>query len=269
MKKSLLVVAWYAVFLTSAGAQFAPQNEAGLTMGHVHMIVRDVEAARKFWVDQVGATPVKVGQAQAVKMDGMLVVFRQGEPTGPLDGSVINHIGLTVPSLTEPIARFTAAGTAMEKPRMGPEKLMQMFVTGPDQFRLELTENPAARSPLAAHHLHYNVVSPIEVQDWYVRTLFLKAGKRAQWDAADVPGMNLTFASVPQNRPTVVPTKGRLLDHFGIEVKNLAAFSKKLEAAGVKLDSPYRQDPELGVASVFLTDPWGTSIELTEGLNTF
>jgi predicted enzyme related to lactoylglutathione lyase len=50
-------------------------------------------------------------------------------------------------------------------------------------------------------------------------------------------------------------------------VKNLEAFTKKLEAQGVKFTVPYRQVPALGIAIAFVTDPWGTSIELTEGLD--
>jgi len=37
-------------------------------------------------------------------------------------------------------------------------------------------------------------------------------------------------------------------------------FCKILEANGVKLDTPYRGSPQLAVA--FLTDPWGTQLEL-------
>jgi len=48
-------------------------------------------------------------------------------------------------------------------------------------------------------------------------------------------------------------------------VTNLAAFTKKLEAMGVKLDEAYHKNAD-GVGEARLTDPWGTSIELTEGL---
>ena len=36
---------------------------------------------------------------------------------------------------------------------------------------------------------------------------------------------------------------------------------------GVKLAVPYRTVPALGLAIAFFTDPWGTYIELTEGLD--
>ena len=62
-------------------------------------------------------------------------------------------------------------------------------------------------------------------------------------------------------------TKGRALDHTGFEVDGLEEFCRRLEASGVKLDAPYRQLPQYGIAIAFLTDPWGTYIELTEGLD--
>jgi hypothetical protein len=61
--------------------------------------------------------------------------------------------------------------------------------------------------------------------------------------------------------------QGRVLNHIGFEVQNLESFCKKLEGMGVKFDRPYREIPELGIGLAFLTDPWGTYIELTEGLD--
>jgi len=48
----------------------------------------------------------------------------------------------------------------------------------------------------------------------------------------------------------------------------LEAFCKRLQTMGVKFDAPYRKNPD-GVATATLTDPWGTFIELTEGLRAF
>jgi hypothetical protein len=75
--------------------------------------------------------------------------------------------------------------------------------------------------------------------------------------------VNLTFTS---STATPAGTKGRALDHIGFEVRNLEDFTKKLESTGVKFDVTYRKVPALGIALAFLTDPWGTYLELTEGL---
>jgi len=75
--------------------------------------------------------------------------------------------------------------------------------------------------------------------------------------------VNLTFGKVDTVNPG---TRGRALDHIGFEIRNLPQFIAKLEAADVKLDSPLRKAGNGTTSIAFLTDPWGTYIELTEGL---
>ena len=64
----------------------------------------------------------------------------------------------------------------------------------------------------------------------------------------------------------LVGTRGHVLDHIGFEVKNLEAFCKKLESEGVNR-SAIPTVPALNIAIAFIYDPWGTYIELTEGLD--
>jgi catechol 2,3-dioxygenase-like lactoylglutathione lyase family enzyme len=56
-----------------------------------------------------------------------------------------------------------------------------------------------------------------------------------------------------------------MLDHIGLEVENLERFCRELEARGVTFDVSYRRS-ESGIGYAFLTDPWGVTIALTEGL---
>ena len=46
---------------------------------------------------------------------------------------------------------------------------------------------------------------------WYVTVFGAKPGKRGAFEAADIPGLNLTFSPSPG---PVVPTRGRALDHI-------------------------------------------------------
>src|SRR6266850_808704 len=90
------------------------------------------------------------------------------------------------------------------------------------------------------------------------------AGKRAQFDTANVPGTEITFTKVDMPQ---APTKGRSVDHMGFEVKNIDAFVAKLQAAGIKTDGAIRNSTNAaGLRIVYVTDPWGTEIEITEGL---
>ena len=90
------------------------------------------------------------------------------------------------------------------------------------------------------------------------------AGKRGQWDVANVPGTEITIGKVDMAQ---VPTDGRSVDHIGFEVKNIDAFAAKLQAAGIKTDAPIRNSTNAAnLRLVYVTDPWGTKIEITEGL---
>jgi catechol 2,3-dioxygenase-like lactoylglutathione lyase family enzyme len=114
------------------------------------------------------------------------------------------------------------------------------------------------------HHIHWYDGDVKGTQAWYAKNFGAVPGTRGKFAAADIPGANLTFAEATG---AAAPTKGRVLDHIGFEVKNLEAFCRKLEAAGVKLDVAYRRIPSLRIGLAFLTDPWGTYIELTEDLD--
>jgi len=62
-------------------------------------------------------------------------------------------------------------------------------------------------------------------------------------------------------------TKGRVLDHIGFEVTDLDATLKRLAADGVTINMPLRDmTRQIGLKIAFITDPWGTYIELTQGL---
>jgi hypothetical protein len=47
-------------------------------------------------------------------------------------------------------------------------------------------------------------------------------------------------------------------------LKDLPAFIKKIEAEGIKLDEPYRKIMGAGAAITYITDPWGTRVELVQ-----
>jgi catechol 2,3-dioxygenase-like lactoylglutathione lyase family enzyme len=242
-------------------AQLPPPNEAGVSMGHLHLLVRDVAAQRRLWIEGLGATPVMLGKMEMLKFPDVVVALRKGEPTGGTEGSVIDHLGFRVRNLQAALDKWKAAGGVVSDYRPNPN---QAFLIFPEDIKVELTEDPSMSVPIAHHHIHFFDASVDQTKAWYVKMFGAKPGRRGKFEAADLPGVNLSFSAA--KTPTV-GSKGRAVDHIGFEVKNLEAFCKKLEGQGVKFDSPYRKIPSLGIAVAFLTDPWGTYIELTEGLN--
>lgn len=262
----------------------AEPNAAGVSMGHLHYRVRDVAANRRFWI-ALGGRPVTVSRFAApgreiLQFQDVLVVLDPGETTGGTEGSVVNHVAFRIPSL----APVEAAGLV-------PARLAQFpgvsSVMSPENERIELFENAATNLtfvpdggirdaaaerhnrpvavPIAFHHVHLYLPDAAAVaaaKAWYAKLFGGVPGKRAQYDATDVPGINLNFSVAPR---ATQPTKGRMLDHIGFEVVRLRDFCRRLESMGVVFDALYAEGRD-GVGRASFTDPWGTSIELTEGL---
>lgn len=250
-----------AASTASAFAQLPAPNAAGVTMGHLHLMVNDPEEHKKLWVGLLGGEVTKAGTLEMIRFPGMYLVIGKARtaPTEGTEGSTVAHIGFAVKDLAAVKAKLAAAkidcvvGT-------NPSQCMAPF---PEKVTVELTEDKTLATPTAMHHIHLASPDQEKLRDWYVKTFGAASGTRNQFLAARIPGgeVNTRAADKPQ-----APTRGRSLDHIGFEVKNLEAFCKKLEADGIKLEIPYRDVPQLGLKIAFLSDPEGTRIELTEGL---
>jgi catechol 2,3-dioxygenase-like lactoylglutathione lyase family enzyme len=263
MKTPLLLLALAALIPTPAFAQLAPPNAAGAAIGHIHLNATDVDVQSRFWTT-VGGIIVQREKLTMVQFPGIYILLRKQDPTGGTVGSTINHFGFYVRDFASSVAKWKAAGLTWEQannPQVG-----QGFLTGPDNVRIEIYENKSIPGPIQMHHVHLNVPDPLEAQKWYVQTFGAVAGKRGPFETANVPGTEIAMAKAETPQ---VPTKGRSVDHMGFEVKNIDAFVAKLQGAGIKTDAAIRNSANAsGLRIVYITDPWGTEIEITEGMAT-
>jgi catechol 2,3-dioxygenase-like lactoylglutathione lyase family enzyme len=259
ISKFAFVLPLVAALGASVHAQTAAPNSAGISMGHLHLNAADPAAQKKFWVDILGAREAKLGPMDAYVMPGVMVIVKKADPAGPTEGSVVNHVGVKVKDMDGVVAKAKAAGM-----KITPVNELQNMVAGPDGLKVELVKDTAMSGPVMNHHVHFYTSDIPAMQKWYAETFGAVPGMRGKFVAADLPGVNLSFTKADA---TPAASKGRALDHIGFEVRDLEAFTKKLEAGGVKFDVPYRKVPALGISIAFFTDPWGTYIELTEGLN--
>jgi catechol 2,3-dioxygenase-like lactoylglutathione lyase family enzyme len=249
--KTRLLLALTVLTATPALAQLAPPNAAGVTIGHIHINATDVDAQSRFWTS-VGGRIVQREKLTMVQFPGIYILLRKQDPTGGTVGSTVNHFGFYVRDFAASVARWKAAGLTWEpvnNPQVG-----QGFLTGPDAVRIEIYENKSIPTPMQMHHIHLFVTDPQEAQKWYGRTFGATAGKRAQYETANVPGTEITLAKADAPQ---APTKGRSVDHIGFEVSNIDAFAAVRNSANAS-----------GLRIVYITDPWGTEIEITQGLAT-
>ena len=250
-----------AMFLISAaplGAQLPPPNVAGVSAGHMHMMVRDPDAHKKVWVDVLGAQVVNTGSLELLKLPGIFLILGKAEPAEGSEGSTVDHFAFRAKDLPAVKAKLTAAGVPIA--RDTPAEIVAMF---PDKVKVEFYAAPTLSVPLEHFHVHFYATDPDALRAWYVKHFGAAMPTATNANAAGVPGIAFSF------RKTETPqaaTKGRSLDHIGFEVKGLEAFCKKLEADGVTFESSFRDVPRIGLKIAFLLDPAGTRIELTEGL---
>jgi catechol 2,3-dioxygenase-like lactoylglutathione lyase family enzyme len=282
------IVAACAMFGTllsasSGRAQLNPPNNLGVTTGHMHLNVRDVDAAQKFYLE-IGGTPINTGMFKGVRYPGVIFLFTKADPAGEMEGSTVNHIGFLVKDGTALVAKMQALGAKIVSNGTDAQgRVYGGYVYSPDGVKIEIIQRPELTMPVEFDQIHFFVADPgasggpgwAELQKWYASTFGVKIQRDQLTGPA--PG-NLASAPMAQSNLTGVNfrfskqdakatgTKGRALDHIGFEIQNLEAFCKKLTDQGVKFDTPYSLRAG-GLGLAFITDPLGTRIELNEGLD--
>jgi catechol 2,3-dioxygenase-like lactoylglutathione lyase family enzyme len=268
--------------LTPRTAAQILNKQAPVVVGHYHLNVTSIEEHKRFWVDTLGGTATTIGTTQAVKFPDVFLFLREQKPTGPTRGTAFDHIGLAAPDVPALTAKVVAAGyrlTVGREPAPGQTVSLPTagnygkfsYLLGPDGAKVEIvTAADAKAPPIAHHHVHFINKQYVEMQQWYMKAFnaTLRPGQTDFFIGADLPGVGYMlnfFRWEGDQSVTHAPTAGRVYDHVGFEVTGLEEFCRQLEARGINLTQPYRKNAD-GVSTAFLTDPWGVSIELTEGL---
>ena len=248
-------------------AQIAP-GDAPVVYGHHHINATSIDEHKKFWVTALGGIATNSGPTQVVKFPNVVIFFSERAPTDGSKGSTADHLGLQVPDLRAMLDTLQAAGypivTEEEFPAdieaefkdgiatIPAAQLDVAFVMGPEGAKVELVENKAQTAPIALHHIHFSSHQADEMKAWYDDVF-----------GASIPGVSLLFTQTPN---LVAGTRGRVVDHIGFEIPKLEDFLKEVEAKGITVDVGYTPISGRPLAIAFITDPWETRIELTEGL---
>jgi predicted enzyme related to lactoylglutathione lyase len=283
--RTAFAVAAIAIAAPASHAQILVAGEGPVVYGHHHLNTTNMAAQKKFYVDTLGGTLKHIGAGSDREQDiivfpNVLMFFRPMQaPTGGSIGTTVNHIGFSVNDIRPLVAKIKANGFKMittdsvaatvkvtDDVAAASPTTNIAFALGPEDTKVEFVEVKTQKAPIQLHHIHFFGQMNTEMQAWYAKTFgakMLPANPGSAFVQDQLPGVFLNFT--PSPTPTV-GTTGRAIDHIGFEVKNLEAFTKKLEADGIKLDRPYTKIPALGIAVAFIKDPWGTNIEMSEGL---
>ena len=120
------------------------------------------------------------------------------------------------------------------------------------------TPRVAAAADASYHHMHITAPKAEEAAEWYIKNMECQAVPGRPERAKCGPTWFLFAAGTPSG-----PSVGTGVDHIGFSFRNLETKLKALEAAGIKSEGPIREVPNL-FKIAFVSDPWGTRIELVE-----
>jgi catechol 2,3-dioxygenase-like lactoylglutathione lyase family enzyme len=256
-------------------------REAQVIVGHYHLNVTSIEEHERFWVDTLGGSATSIAGIDVIEFQDIYLFLHEQPPTGPTRGTTFDHIGFAVPDVPALTTKVVAAGYALtvgREPAPGETASPPTagnygrfsYLVGPDGVKVELVTSMAENPPpIVHHHVHFVNRDFVAMQQWYMKAFnaTLRPGQTDFFIGADLPGVGymLNFFSWLPNE-SLVGTEGRVVDHVGFEVRGLETFCMELAAKGIELTSPYERSAETGLARATLMDPWGTVIELTEGL---
>ncbi len=232
--------------VATAFAQLPAPNAMGVAAGHHIFIVKDLDVATKFW-NALGAGEGVLGTLKLVKFPGVLFLVRAGNSAGGTEGSSVDYLGFKVKDLKGSLAKLDALGY---KPMKGANS-KQAFIMGPDAVKVHLVEDRKLATSIAADEVR--IVAPKGAAQWYAK----------YFGGPDIPGAHLTFT---ESAAPMAGTQGRALDRLGFEVMDLAATVERLKDSGAKMNGNIATAKAMPLSVSILTDPWGTYIELSQGL---
>ena len=265
--KHFIVGLAFLVVVSPTNAQFAEPNDRGVSFGHMHVVVEDLELHQRLWPELLGAKLVEKQGYSAVRVGNALIFFRNSEPAAPSVDTVVDHFGLTVRDLDSVLSRWRALGYSVDSQKIDADGHTTANITMPGGIALTLVEDDSQLSDTSMHYVQ--IVSPMtdRLAFWYAEFFNAKeVSANNETRVATIPGAELRFADANKER---LPTDGTAIDHIGFEVREWEPFVQTLQDADIRFEfgPVYIESLDLWVA--FFNDPSGVLVEVTHGLDKF
>ena len=153
MKRTFIVISLALLPLAAPSAQLL-NKDAPVIVGHYHLNVTSVDEHKKFWVDTLGGTPMKIGTDDVIRFPDVFLFLRVQKPAGPSRGTAFDHLGFAAPNVPALVQKITANGyqlTNGREPAPGaataaasgpqPQGGAIAYFLGPDGVKIEIVTN--------------------------------------------------------------------------------------------------------------------------------
>ena len=236
----------------TANAQVLPFNEAGVTMGHHHIMAPDVDAQKAIWVDALGGELQGNPPLEFVRFPGAFLILTGGQATEGTRGSALDHIAFDLKDLAGARARLAATGVEIFN-----ESETRFDAILPGAIEVHFFSDASLQTPIAHRAMAFVSTDPEAQRAWWENVLGATTTQEGAMTVSTLPGVRLFFSGA-ETAPA--PTRGRTLDHTGIGVADVGEFCARIAEKGVECELLF------GGAAAMITDPGGVSIEINAGL---
>jgi catechol 2,3-dioxygenase-like lactoylglutathione lyase family enzyme len=261
---------------------------------HVHVNSVDPKASVKFYTGKFECEKGEFAGIDGVWAYKSWVLFKKAEAAPPSEiTSAIWHMGWGAEDMKAEYAKQTASGTRFETPITDisdlagrpPGQFFFAYVDGPEHELIEL--NTANHHHFG--HLHLLSEDPIAAGDWYSKHLGIQVRGRqtkpqiyhfadrdfrvgpASFLQADHVSMIIypveyaraQWPDLWKDRKSFEPSRGRVIDHIGFSVDDLASSLERLRSEGVNVIEGIRTIAG-GTKIAFIEGPDKIWIELVE-----
>lgn len=248
----LLYAGFVIVIAGTSDAQVLPFNEAGVTMGHHHIMVPDVDAQKAIWVDALGGKLSGNPGLEFVEFPGTFLILTPGQGTEGTKGSALDHIAFNLRDLPGARTKLAARGVEIFN-----ESDARFDANLPGGIEVHFFAAPDLPTPIEHRAMAFVSTDAAAQRAWWENVLGATTHQEGELMVSTIPGARLFFT---ESATAAAPTRGRALDHTGIGVADVGAFCERVAAKGVECEMLFN-----GAAAI-INDPGGVAIEVNSGL---
>src|SRR5262245_41046003 len=223
--------------LVAAGAASVAAQTRTVPFDHIHLN-EPAQDASQWWEKNIPGARRITEAPNRLMYGAVRLMFLSPKSGGGSDGSVIEHLGFSVPDLDATMRALTAINTKVVEPvKDTPGLYKSAMIESPWGTRIQLVQD---RDLVGLHHVQLRMPDPDAAYAWLLDKF---GGERArmkgQIDAvryAGVPGFTTVYVVAVKGES--VPSQGRAIDHIGWRSMGPAAETKAmLEGKSVQLTS--------------------------------
>jgi hypothetical protein len=178
------------------------------------------------------------------------------------EGSRLDYLGFKVKNLRDSLAQWQRVGI---RPLPSNDSRI-VYLMSPTRAKVRITEDTQIARPIETDEVLMKVPNVSAATSWYEKWFAATITKTGGDTIASFPGFRIRFVATNE---TLKGTELHAIECIGFDVENLSDLMKKMVNEGVTINRPYAQvnerfAPLRGIVRVM--DPWGTIIEVSEGL---